>query len=400
MADAKAQRKKTATGQARTPDLSALYHGHTRQPSFDPVDFRLLVYDASTPTEITSGVESWSWDDEDALLTGSIALRKGRLDAARAKVLEGSRIECICRYAGRWTSLWRLRGGAPESDDIAGTITSEISDQFAALHDGKRRWVFRSGKSRPHGWFAHEVAANVAPKCGVLVGALAQGTKRFADLKVTGSGLDAITGAYAKETSYSGRRFVTRMRNGRLEVVAFQRNPFLYVVAERFTEQTISKAHKASAVTVLKGTARLGSGKDAKKIAYVASDPAVVRRLGYVKDEKSYGRVRSHHELRSLVKRDLAEKLRRTITGSVTIPGLPFIYRGETHQVIIPSEDMAGPDSFIYTTALHHAVDSEGYFTTVDLTSQDRFLTVLADQEKAVRAKKRAARDRRKKAAA
>lgn len=396
MADAKTQAKKTKTAQARTPDLAKLYHGHTRQPSFDPVDFRLLVYDASVPTEITTATESYNWDDVDALLTGTIALRKGRLDAVKAKVLEGSRIECVCRYAGRWTSLWRLRGGAPAADDIAGTISADIADQFSALHDGKRQWVFRSGKSRPHGWFAHEVAANVAPKCGVLVGALAQGTERFHELKVNGSGLDAITAAYAKETTSSGRRFVTRMRNGKLEVVPFQRNPFLYVVADRFTEQSITQAYKTSAVTVLKATGRLGEGKHAKKITYVAKDPEVVRRLGYVRDEKSYGRVRSHRELRSLAKRDLADMLRRTITGSVTIPGLPFIYRGETHQVIIPPENMLGPESFIYTTGVHHAVDPAGYFTTVDITSQDRFLTVLADQEKAIRAVKRKARERRK----
>jgi Arc/MetJ family transcription regulator len=211
------------------------------------------------------------------------------------------------------------------------------------------------------------------------------------------SGLKVIIAAYQYETEKTGRIFVIRMRNGRLEVLPYQRNSVLYVLADQIrTSLTTKKPYSPKPASVLTGIARLGKGKHAKRIRHTEYRAAVVRRIGKIHREKNYGRVTSRHELREQVRRDLAKMLRYELAATVQHQGIPFIRRGDGIKLDLAGEGFHGAKSFVYVTAARHQVQVASYTSEFDVTTVDPFRKDQKRLEKEARERARQKRKRRR----
>lgn len=383
------------------PDLRGLYGKTLPEVTPGAFDFRLqLIRPGAHALELDEVVEEFNWVDDGSILSGSMTVR--RPDPERAASLPigvGHRVRCSVRWRGSWYRLWEMRVQSPETDVGQGSLTVPLTDDLALLSRGRRSWSFRKTKQRKRGWYAHEVAREVARREGIPLGHIARGKHRIPRLvKKKASGLDVLRAAYGHEREKSGTKFIIRLRDGKLEVIPLQRNKTLYVFKDQIEDAFIQQRQSARPVTVIRGRGHIGKGAGAKKVKHTEYRRAIVRRFGHVAEEKDYGRVDSVADLRSRVRRDLAKRIRIKRTASLTVPGVPFLRRGDACQWVTREPGWYGSStqsrdrSFVYLTSVSHSVSSTGYTTSIDVTQEDPY---VKDEKRQDREARDAARRRR-----
>lgn len=393
--------KTTTVAPVHAPNLSAFYK--YKLPPITPGDFEFLIdllRQGLPDLSLDRMAQSLSWTDQGSALTGSVTLyRPDPANPLTLPIVRGDRIRCRVRWAGGVYELWTMRSDAPAIQVDQGTVQITLADDLILLDSNDLDWVFRKTKRRPYGYFCHEIAALVAKRLGLPTGELVKGTVRMSLVKRKASGKDVISQAYLNEKNASGRSFILRLRDGKVEVVTITRNPILYVLAGQIQTALIGqKGGSKSPTTALTGRAHIGHGKDTKKISYTAYDRSVISKLGYVPQTKDYGLVDSHAQLRADVTRDLAAGLRLPDTVTIDHAGIPFILRGDGVQIDLPAEGYSGKNSFAFATRCDHTVSAGVYTGEWDFNFTDPF---LAEQQSeataaAARAKKRAQRARPK----
>jgi hypothetical protein len=394
------QRKRTPTGRSRRPDLSK--HYGRRLPSIAPGEFTfevtLLRGKGVASFPLTPYTVSFEWDDTQAAMTGNFQIRRPvPEDPASLPIGRGHRIRVRVRWAGRWYELWTMRCAPPELtlDGDGAVVSVDVSDDLDIVNRGRRHYLRRTRKRHWHGYFGHDVLREEARKDGIRLGQIARCRYRMAKIDVTGSFLDLVTAIYRHEREKTGARFVIRMRDGRLEVVPYRRNALIYVLAEQLRSATVQQQPKvANPATVIVGKARIGKGKAAKKIRHTEYRRDMVRRFGFVRKEKDYGRVGSIGELRAKVRRDLADEYRVEQTADVQHQGIPFIRRGDGAQINLAAGGYRGARSFVYCTGGSHQVEGGAYTSQWSFTTEDPFVKDRDRREKDARARKRRQRQR------
>lgn len=399
--DGRQQRRRSSGGRQRRPNLSAWY-GEKAAP-ITPGEFEfeltLLRGRGTKSVALDPFVESFEWNDEETALSGNVQLRRAEPGKRKSlPVKRGHLIRCRVRWRGGWYELWAMRCGSPQTtvDPSGVTMSVDLKDDLARVRNGKRRYIRRKTKRKRHGYFGHAVIREFARKEGVRIGALVRCSKRMSKVDVTGSFLDLVTEVYEHEADATGRKYVIRMRDGKLEVVNYKRNRMLYRLAEQIRGGDITEEPKVeNPITVLVGKARIGKGADAKKIRHTEYRRSMVERFGYTKRERDYGRVESAGELRRKMKRDLAKQYKVDTTITVEHQGIPFIRRGDGAQVVVPSEGFERANSFVYCTGARHQVQRGSFTSSFDFTRDDPFLADRERRDKEAREKSRKRRKRR-----
>jgi hypothetical protein len=336
---------------------------------------------------------SLSWVDEQARLQGSMTVRRpeGRLSLPIGR---GHVVRCRVRWQGELSELWRMRVLSPEVDPATGTITFDLFDDLDIVRREERDWVYRAGKGRPNGWLGHALAASALRTADVPIGQLAECTVRVKKLiKRRAPVVDVVREIYKREREKSGRKFVMRWQAGRLHVLPFQRNRELYVFEDQILEALLRQEGSARPVTVIQAKGSLGKGKGSRTVRHTEYDPAVVRRFGKSIEEKDFGRVDSLGELKAKAQRAYAKAVRVEHTGSLEVPGIPFIRRGDGIELRMPDEGYSGAKSFVYLTRVEHKADGGAPLrTSLEFTRTDPFLADQERRDKLAREKKRDAR--------
>lgn len=395
------QRAATATARARRPDLRR----HYGQPLSDVMpgafEFRLrLLRTGASPLLLDEVVESFSWEDADDVLTGSLSLRRpDPEDAESLPIGVGHRVLCEVRWAGSWYRLWQMRVQPPGVDLPEGTVDVELRDDLVLLDRGRYDWSFRKTKRRKRGWLPQEVTREVARRLNVPIGSIAAGKHRKTRLvKKNASGLAVIREAYGHERQKSGRRFIVRMRDGLLEVLPLRRNEVLYIFREQIESALLTQEQAIRPVTVIVGKGRIGKGSKARKVSVTAESREASRRFGRVEEEKSYGRVASVAELRGKAQRDLAKKLRIRRSARLTLPGVPFVRRGDACRWVTKEAGWHGSSSeirdrsFVYVRSATHTVAAGEYTMTLDVVQDDPYVKDAERRDREARARARAKR--------
>jgi hypothetical protein len=411
------QRANSKRGQLRQPDLARFYGKKAADLRAGLYDFRIkLIRPAlSGPERITMinrKSTSLNWSDEGDTLSGSLTLRRPwRLKPGSAPINKGDGIRLEVKWAGKWKELWTLWvQGDPPVTLLSGEVSVELGDELFPLKKNERDWEFKQTKRGPRhkGWTADEVARFVGKSERIRIGKLAQGPERFEIKKMKkASGLEVIRRAYAEESKRTGRKFIVRMRGGRLDVEALQRPGTMYVIhgieREASTAGASKQDHPATVIEA-RGRLRGKSGKDGKLKVTVAREKAV-RRFGRVVKEKDYGRVDSKDDLRTQAKRDLAAELKVTRTATLELPGIPFLEKGSTLRWVIGEPGWHGKTTLAkhgrdkgicFVTSAQHSLTPEGYTTTVSVNQDDVFLDEARRLDEEDRDKKRQERDARK----
>lgn len=394
------QRKRTKTGRARQPGLDSFYR--FALPPITPGDFAFelaLLRPLHKPMGLDRMCESFEWEESSAEMTGNLQLRRARAgDAASLPIERGHRVRCRVRWAGSWYELWTMRCSSPEVSPEEDIVSVNLTDDMDLIKRTKRDWSFRQTKTRKFGYFPEEIVRIVCARAGIRVGAIAKGRYRVPSLTLkNATPLDVFKRAYAYEREKTGRSFIIRIRDGKLEIVPLRRNPSVYVLAKQIqTALVTQETASATPATVLTGRGRIGSGKDARKVAYTDYDRGVVRRYGYVHRDRNFGRVQSVGDLRGKTQRALAKQLKVDRTATIQYEGIPFIRRGDGAMLMLAAEGFVGRESFVYATTATHNVQGSTYISTWDFTTDDPFVTLKAEAEKAQREAKRRERKRAK----
>lgn len=400
------ERANSPTGKLRAPNLASIYTKQLRDVTAGDFDFRVVLVRPEKPKDdrtmiLDRATTSIEWTDEAAVLTGALTLhRPNPLAVTALPVRERHRIRLLVRWGGAWFRLWEMRVESdPEPTGSSGDLRVELADDLASLRQNIRDWEFKKSKHRPKGWPPHVVTRRVCKREGVRVGRLAKGGARIRKLKKTCSGLEVIMRAYAAERRKSDRKFVIRLRNGRLEVVPVKRHRVLYEIKGiELDYSTETGSRKKRPTTVIEAKGRVGK----KKIEAKVFRRSILKRYGLSTAERSYGKVDSKQELREKAMRDLAEELRVKRTASITIPGIPFMERGDTVRWITKEPGWSGPSfgtrdrSYGYITAVTHSATPANFTSAITLSQVDPFLKTGGSASKAKRDEKKGERNKRR----
>lgn len=395
------QRKATATGSARQPDLRR-YYAH-QLPAITGPDWeaQVICLTAGRAYRVDNVTEQVTWDDSQNVLTGDIQLRRpDPLDPRSVPGGRGDRIRLRVRWGDSFYQLWEMRMEEPTPSVESGTIDAQLIDDLDPARRTERDWDFRARGAHPNGWRPDQIAVHAGKVCGIRLGSIAKGTVRLRHFKHRSMDpVRLITLAYEAERKHSGRRFVIRFRDGYLEVVPYRRNDVAWVIDGGATSFQPQLTGSAKPVTVITGKARVGKGKAARHIEHTEYDRDVVRRFGYTHRTRDYGRVHDAAQLRARVRRDLADSIRIKRTAQVTMPFLPFIRRGDACYVDFPKEGFAGRKAIMFVTSAQHTLSSATPNTQLSLEEHDPFFAYQREQEAAAREAARRARARRRMAA-
>jgi hypothetical protein len=402
------ERANSPTGKLRAPNLGSIYTKALRDVDAGDFDFRVVLVrpekakDDGRLVILDRATTSVEWTDESAVLAGGLTLhRPNPLKPSSLPVKERHRVRLLVQWGGTWYRLWEMRvESEPEPTGSSGDLRVELSDDLASLRQNVRDWEFKKGKNRPKGWPPEAITKNVCNKEGVRMGKIAKGAARIKKLKKTCSGLEVIMRAYAAERQKSDRAFVIRLRNGRLEVVPVSRHRVLYEIrgVELDYSTETSSPKKGRPTTVIEAKGRVGK----KKVEAKVFRRSILKRFGLSTAEKSYGKVDSKQELREKAMRDLAEQIRVTRRATLTIPGIPFMERGDTVRWLTEETGWSGPSfgtqdrSYGYITGVTHAATPASFTSTVTLSQTDPFLKTGAGGSKAKRDEKKGQRNKRR----
>lgn len=404
----KAERKRIRSGAVRRPALRQFYDRKMEPIVPGAFGFRVLVSQGAKQGGFRSlgdSIEAISWSDEGPVTTGSLTLRRpDPRDSESLGILAGSRARLMVSWEDKLIRLWEMRIlDVPEVDLISGVVTVSLEDALAPLGRNARDWEFRDDKGHPNGWKAHQVAKEAAKREGIKVGRLAEGSEGIRSLvRRRVPALEIIRLAYEREKAKTGRSYVIRLSNsGELEVVEYGRNRVVFETRGIEIAASARGSRKPRPITVIHATGRVkgANGKNGKVEATISRDK-LVKRFGFAMKRIDYGRVQSRKDLREKGKRDLAREVEPTRTATITIPGVPFIRRGDVFRWHTSERGWSGESeksrdrSFTFVRAASHSVSGASYETTLDLTQRDPYVADRRRADQAARRQKRRERAR------
>lgn len=358
------------------------------KPDLAVKDYRWRIY--ATPRSsrgrkvdsirIDSMVTSMSW--EDALIqTVSISL-VNPFESNKLNIELGSKVTAFYsgKSEGAWKKLWTLRVTSVTESADGETMEVEAADELEWLKKSKDDFSYRKGKGksrdkRPDGWYAHQIARDVAKRYGIKVGALAKGTHQIKNLtKESASPLSVIEEAYKKEREETGFKYVIRMTNGKLFVTRLRRSRELLIYGGQALDGQVTRRLGERMATELTVRGQIkDDGTDEKQTVTVRATKKVRQRFGFIHDfwNLEGEEAKSEADLRKLAKRELAERQEPEEEVTITVPGYPDLRRGDAIRLNWPQADMK---ELVYVTDASHSVSPGDYTTDLTLSFDEYYV--------------------------
>ena len=156
---------------------------------------------------------------------------------------KGDLVRVDAWYRKRWRQLMTMRvDGCPSPTPARARCAIAMADDLALLTRQKRDWSFRKTKQRGRGWYPGEIAKAVAKKEGLRIGNIHRGKHRIAKLeKKDTHGLDVIFAAYKKERAKTGKRYLVRIRDNKLEIEPYHHSTYTYVLDEAIEAASVTR---------------------------------------------------------------------------------------------------------------------------------------------------------------
>lgn len=384
---AKANRGKQGRGRNRRDVLPNFWQRSAPDLEFGEEEFTLTCFrpERKNPKERKVSLDpfntNFGWEDAGPILRGTVTLNKveGKKPLA---VNEGHiiQLESAHKPGGKKRVIWRMRVESVNASAAAGTHEVQIADEMAWLQKSRDDWMFKKAKKgkannrtkRVNGWLAHQIAKEVCRRYGVKVGRLAKGTHRITNLtEKNASPLEIIMKAYKIERSHTGRKFVVRMREGKLEVVLLRRSKTLLLLGETLIEATIARSLRKGLATAAHVRATLKDGKKErhKKLEAEVVAKRASKRYGFVRTTiRLEDPVHSKAEARKLAKRKLITSMRPSRQVTLEHPGVSSLFRGDAIKLRLPE---LGLTEIVYVKSVAHSVSSGQYTMSVTCGFQD-----------------------------
>lgn len=345
--------------------------------------FRFVVVKGSGEIVELDGVESCTWDDASAILTGTLELRDMLFlaDGKTPTVDQGDRVICEVDEGAGFGELWIMRVYRPELLSAqTGARSFELVSDLDLLRQSEDWFRYKSNKKHPHGWYGHDIIRDVCRRFNVPIGGIYTSSKRYQIVIKRGSPLEVIRNVVLKERRKSGRRLVVRFEHGRLFVVPLQRSAHLLALGPTLMDAAMKSqlpTEFGSAVTV-RGIVDDGSqgglftyAGGQKAHSYLES-AASMARFGYVHRIFFSPDARTDADLAREAKAFLSAVAKPIKTLTLTHSGMPHIRRGDAIQVAIGSEDVRKQVVWVYE--VQHSLVAGNYQMTVTVIFDDPFV--------------------------
>ncbi len=381
----------------KTPDVSRLYRRQVAPIDLSTQQFRLRLIRANTVDSIldvdglVTSVE-WRAVAGDPVLQGTVAFQIPDI-GPNPKIQEGHVLQLSVLWGGKWREVWRMRL-YDQKKSIADTQTFELADSGRILQESSDTWHFTKNKAHKKGWRCHEIVAEVARRYRIKLGKVAAGKHFITDISGELSPMQVIQRAYAIERRASGKRFVIRWQNGRLNIVPLRRNPLLYTLSNLIEDATIARDPRdekfATAVTVRASVKKSKGGRKREKIVLRYVNEKAVAKDGFIHRNIGGSDVKTRADAEHKAKRYIAtHSIRKRTIQNIQHQGIAFVRRGDAIRVSLPQEGIYGKYGIAYISAGTWRITGGDFTMNLDVTVDDPYKsakTKRKDEDKATRA--------------
>jgi hypothetical protein len=344
-------------------------------------------------------VTAMSWDDA-LIQTANISLINPR---ETLNLGEGHKV--VVYYTGNrdgtnWKKLWNLRITSVATSPANNGIEIEAADELEWLKRSKDDFAYRKGSGeskdkRPDGWYAHQVARDVARRYGIKVGSLVKGKHSIKELvEKNASPLSIIEKAYAKEREETGYKYVIRMKNGKLFVTRLRRSRELLIYGGNALDAQITRriSDRVATELTVRGKVKEG-GSEKKKTVRVRATKKIRRRYGHIHDFWTLDdAVESVSAMRKRARREMAERQEPDREVSLTVPGYPGIQRGDAIRVAMKDYGLV---DLVYVTGASHSVSPGQYTVSLTLSFDEFYMDEEGEKTREKLCKKARENDRK-----
>ncbi len=384
----------------KQPDVSLLYQRQIAPIDLSTQEFRARLIRANLPgppLDIDGIITSLEWRAiaGDPVLQGTLALQVPDIGPPPV-VQEGHVLQLSVLWGGKWREVWRMRL-YDQNKSIADTQSFELADSGRILQESIDTWHFTKNKAKKKGWLCHEIVAEVARRYRIPLGKVAAGRHRITDISGEMSPMQVIQKAYAIERRGSGKRFVIRWQNGKLNIVPMRRNPLLYTLSTLIEDATIARDPRdekfATAVTVRATVKKSKGGRKRDKIVLRYVNEKAVAQDGFIHRNLGGGEVKTRADAERKAKRYIAKhSVRKRTIQNIQHKGIAFVRRGDAIRVSLPREGLYGKFGIAYVSAGSWQISGGDFTMNLDLTVDDPYKsakTKRKDKDKKTRASKR-----------
>ena len=345
---------------------------------------------------ITKLVESCTWEDVEAVMTGSLALRWP--DDRKLKIEENDEIRCLMarRPGGDYKEVWSMRVVEPTYDLAEGAFSCTLENDLATLRKSKDDFRYVQGEHKhKEGWKAHQITEDILQRYRIPAKiAKTRHVNKKVEKRNT-SPLEVINEVYKTEREHTGRRFVIKFKNGKLVIRPLRRNKYLSLMKRQIIAATYSQSRGKDFATVL--TVR-GSGDDKKEddkrkkkgIKLKVRARRRIKRFGYIHQFENGKNLDSNREARKFGRRKLARRAKLKNNISVSHIGIPFIERGDAVRVDLSKVPHFSKPRIVFVVEAHHSIALGEYTMELILNEDDLYRDQKKERECLKKCKKAA----------
>lgn len=359
-----------------------------------PLKWRATAIQAGGARD-TIDIESATWDDVTAILTGTVTCRDATFGKKQPRMGQGDRVMLECDEGAGFKEVWTMRVGKPTLTASNSQRSFEMANDLDLLNRSQEQFIFHSDRQHPHGWRSDQIILKICqdyrvpidPGRGLVKGHLMPwGTAGHPNrMNMNGSPLDMIRNVVKWERRGHGTRLVIRYDNEHLSVLPLKRSKDLLALGPTLIEaqlESLLAPEFASAVmfranTDLTDTISQNDSKGRKKVKpskthILVESPASVRRFGYVRRVVFSPDAASTAEMLQQAQLWLATVAKPLNTVTLTLKGIPHLKRGDAIQLAIG--DWGLRHQVVFVNQIHHSLTANDYTMTVQCIFDDPYI--------------------------
>jgi hypothetical protein len=373
-------------GTKRADKTGAAAYGRPDQfPGFalaHPPTFRFSVQKSNGDVLQLSHVTNASWDDVNAILTGSIQFTEPVFDRFDPYTLvdQGDRISCeVDTHAGRgFTEAWLMRTKTPQLGVNDNTRSFELANDLSLALGSEGNFLYKPDHSHKGGWYGHDIILDVCERFQIPVGRIYQSDWRIPKLWLRRGGpLTVIRNVLLKELRHTRRRMVTRFIGGRLYIVPLQRSPHLRALGPTLMDAAFKSELRPEFATavLMRGLQEFtyaDQNKQHNKMHHLRVSQTSVNQFGYVQKILWSPDARNDSELAAEGDAYLAEVAKPHKTLSLTTPGIIGLHRGDAIQLGLGDDALRR--QVVWVDEVNHTLTPQQYLSTITVIFDDPFV--------------------------
>jgi hypothetical protein len=335
-------------------------------------------------------IETVTWTDESAILTGDISLRQAPYVKQPIPVLAGHQVLCEIANSpnGPYRELWRMRVSQPQREFREGTASFSLQSDLALLQASEDDFRYGKGRRYKRGPRGDQVIRDVCRRYGVRVRSCPRMRHRVRKLVMLNvSPLDVIVRVLKLERTNHGRRFAIYFERGKLEIRPLRRSNLLLELGPSVINAALSDSIKENFATAL--TVRTGASEEKqpdsknrkvkrkKKIVVKIKSPSAVARYGYIHRIVYAQDADTPGEAKAQGRRYLAKLARPNKEATISHRGIPWVKRLQAIRLSFPEQQVK---QIVYVKSVRFSLTAQGLDMEMNMAFDDPYVDEKLDK--------------------